>query len=188
MATTPGHEAENLERFREYLRVLARLHLDRRIQQKVDPSDVVQETLIKAHQAIGDFRGTGEAQLAAWLRTILAHHMADVVCQFGRGKRDMALELSLQTAVEESSARIDAWLAAEESSPSERVIHEERLVRLAEAIALLPEEQQMAIELHHLKGASLAEVARQMDRSIASVAGLIRRGVVNLREQLDRED
>lgn len=188
MATAPGHETENLERFREYLRVLARLHLDRRIQQKVDPSDVVQETLIKAHQAIGDFRGTGEAQLAAWLRRILAHHMADVVRRFGRGKRDMSLEKSLQTAVDESSARIDVWLAAEGSSPSERAIHEERLVRLAEALASLPEDQRTAIELHHLKGVSLAEVAQQMDRSLASVAGLIRRGVVNLREQLDRED
>ena len=61
MVTESSPPTHDLEHFREYLRMLARLHLDRRIQRKVDPSDVVQETLIKAHQAIGDFRGVGEA-------------------------------------------------------------------------------------------------------------------------------
>ena len=76
----------------------------------------------------------------------------------GEGNEIWLWKQSLQTAVDESSARIDAWLAAEGSSPSERAIHEERLVRLAEALASLPEDQRTAIELHHLKGVCLAEV------------------------------
>jgi RNA polymerase sigma-70 factor (ECF subfamily) len=188
MATGPRHETENLERFREYLRVLARLHLDRRIQQKVDPSDVVQETLIKAHEKIRDFRGADEAQLAAWLRTILARNMTDIVRHFRRGRRNMALEQSLQVAVDESSARIDAWLAAEQSSPSEQAMHEERLCRLASAIADLPEDQRTAIELHHLKGCSLVETSGQMEKTVAATAGLIRRGLIRLRDRLRTEE
>ena len=165
--------------------MLARLHLDRRIQRKVDPSDLVQETLLKAHQAIGDFRGAGEGQLAAWLRKILANQMADVVRQFGRGKRNVALEQSLQAAVDESSARIDAWLATEQSSPSDQAMREERLLRLAEAMSQLPEDQRRAVELHHLIGSPLAETAEAMDRTQPAVAGLIRRGLINLRALMD---
>jgi len=79
---------------------------------------------------------------------------------------------------------VEGWLAAEQSTPSDHVMHQERLCRLAEAIAALPEEQRTAIELHHLQELALAEVARRMDRTPASVAGLVRRGLIVLRERL----
>ena len=97
------------------------------------------------------------------------------------------LERSLEAALDESSARVQAWMAAEEASPSEQAVRKERLDQLAAALARLPDEQRRAIELHHLKGDSLAEVTKQMDRSSASVAGLIRRGLIRSREQLDSE-
>jgi RNA polymerase sigma-70 factor (ECF subfamily) len=174
----------DLERFREYLRLLARLHLAPQIQHKVDPSDIAQETMIKAHTSIGRFRGNSDRELAAWLRRILANTLADAIRKVHRQKRNADLERSLHVAVEESSSRVEAWLAADQSSPSERVSHKERLARLAEAVGSLPESQRIAVELHHLKGCSLSEVAAQMGRSTASVAGLIRRGLVTLRERL----
>ncbi len=186
MATEPRPRAQDLEHFRDYLRMLARLHLDRRIQTKVDPSDVVQETLIKAIEAIDEFRGIGEVQLAAWLRRILANQMVDTLRQLGRDKRNIAMERSLQVAVDESSARIDAWLAAEQTTPSAQAMREERLVRLAQALLELPEDQRTAIEIHHLKGVSLKDTGKEMDRSQAAVAGLIRRGLVRLRELIEQ--
>ena len=175
-----------LERFREYLCLLARLQLDRQIQHKVDPSDVVQETLMTAHGAIAQFKGHGKEQLAAWLRTILASRLADAVRYWHRAKRDVARERCLQLAVEDSSDRVEAWVASDTSSPSAKLSRQERLFELAGALARLPDDQRTAVEMHYFKGARLAEVAGQMGRTSASVAGLIRRGLTRLREQLDQ--
>ena len=67
MSQEPPGQARDLERFRSYLRLLARLHLESCLQGKLDPSDVVQETLLKAHEKIDQFRGGSDAELAGWL-------------------------------------------------------------------------------------------------------------------------
>ena len=75
------------DRFRSYLRVLAKMQLDERLRSKLDPSDVVQQTLLQAHRALDDFRGGTDAEMAAWLRQILARNLAHSVRDFGRDKR-----------------------------------------------------------------------------------------------------
>jgi RNA polymerase sigma-70 factor (ECF subfamily) len=178
-------QVPNLERYREYLRMLARLQLDARLRGKLDPSDIVQETLLKAHQALDRFRWQSEAELAAWLRTILANTLADAVRKYQTGARDVGQERSLQAALEESSARVEAWLAAEGSSPEERAVRQEELLRLAEALGTLADDQRQAVELRHLAGCSVAEVAERMGRSKEAVAKLLLRGLARLRERLD---
>ncbi len=78
-----------LERFRPYLRLLARLHLDPRYQAKLDASDLVQQTFLQAHRALTGFRGQTDAELAAWLRQILARNMAHLARDHRRAKRDV---------------------------------------------------------------------------------------------------
>ena len=170
-----------LERFRAYLRLLARMHLDPRLQSKLDPSDVVQQTLLRAHQARHDFRGGSEAELAAWLRQILARNLAHAVRDLGRAKRDIGRERSLEAALDASSARLEAWLAAEQSSPSQKAQHNEQVARLAEAMEELPDAQREALVLHYWQGQSLAEIGQQLGRTPAAVAGLLHRGLEQLR-------
>jgi RNA polymerase sigma-70 factor (ECF subfamily) len=177
-----------LERYRDYLRLLAGLHLDPRLQGKLDPSDIVQETLLKAQEKLGQFRGQSEGELVAWLRQVLANNLAEAARHFSAGKRDIGREQSLQAAVEESSARLEKWLAAEQSAPSEHVIRQEQLQRLADALARLSEDQRRAVELHHLKGLPVAEVAQQMGRSNSAVGALLFRGLTKLREWLREEE
>jgi RNA polymerase sigma-70 factor (ECF subfamily) len=181
-APAPG---QDLERFRAYLRLLAGLHLDPRLQGKLDPSDVVQETLLRAYQARDQFRWQGDAEMAAWLRTILANLLTDAVRKYTTAARDVNLERSLQGALEESSSRLEAWLASEQSSPSEQAMRQEQLLQLADALAQLPDDQRQAVELRHLKAQSLAEVAGQMGRSKGAVAKLLFRGVAKLRVLLE---
>jgi RNA polymerase sigma-70 factor (ECF subfamily) len=177
-----------LEQFRDYLRLLARLHLDARLRGKLDASDVVQQTLLEAHQARANFQGNEPAQVAAWLRQILARNLANALRDFSRQRRDVAREQSLDDAVAASSARLEAWLAAEQSSPGARAERAEDAARLARALAALPEAQREVVELRHLYGQSLADISRQLDRTPAAVAGLLHRGLKELRRLLDRSE
>jgi RNA polymerase sigma-70 factor, ECF subfamily len=179
-----GSRPPGLESYRSYLRLLAGLRLDPRLRRKIDPSDLVQLTLLKAHEASERYPAVEEAQRAAWLRQILARTMADEARRYSRGKRDAGLERSLVAALDESSVRLEAWLADDRSSPSQQAMRHEQLVALAEALDALPEDQRQAVELHHLGGGSVAEVADRLGRSKASVAGLLRRGLKALREHL----
>jgi RNA polymerase sigma-70 factor (ECF subfamily) len=99
-----------LEGHRDYLHLIARLHLPPRLRGKLDASDVVQQTLLRAHRHRDQFRGRGDAELAAWLRRILASTLADAARQYGAGKRDLALEQSLEAAFHDSSERLETLL------------------------------------------------------------------------------
>jgi RNA polymerase sigma-70 factor (ECF subfamily) len=179
---------ESLERCREYLHLLARLHLDHRLQGKLDPADVVQQTLMRAHEKRDQFRGRTDAELTAWLRQILVNNLAEAVRRFAAESRDVARERSLETSLEESSARLESWLAADQSSPSQRFMRQEQGIRLADALAELPDDQRRAVELHHLKGYSVAEVGVLMDRSRPAVVGLLFRGLKKLRQLLKDQE
>jgi RNA polymerase sigma-70 factor (ECF subfamily) len=182
------HNVVDLAWFRDYLRLLARAQLDPRLRAKLDASDVVQQTLLEAHRDLAQFRGTTSGELAAWLRRILARNLANAARDLGRDKRDVAREQSLQALVEESSARLEAWLAADVSSPSQAAGRHEQAVRLAATLATLPEPQRLAVELRHLHGWTLNEIAEHLERTPSAVASLLHRGLAHLRTKLAEEE
>lgn len=180
MALQPGAGRPKLEQYRDYLLLLARVQIDPRLKAKLDPSDIVQETLLKAHQALDQFKGRSQSELAAWLRAILANTLADAVRKFTRQKGD--LEHSLEMALEHSSARLEALLSSDEAAPDEQALRNEQLFRLAHALSQLPQEQRTALELKHLQGCSVAVIGQRMQRSRAAVVGLLYRGLKRLRQ------
>src|SRR6516225_9597360 len=80
------------ELYRNYLLLLARMEIGRRLQGKVDAADLVQETLLAAYRDFAQFRGTTEAELMSWLRRILAANLVDLVRRYYGAKRDVGLE------------------------------------------------------------------------------------------------
>jgi len=185
LAEGPG---KMLERFRDYLRLLARAQLPAVVQSKLDPSDLVQQTLLRAYQGIDEFRGRSTAEQAAWLRQILAHTLANAVRDLTRDRRDVGLERSLEASLNESSSRLEGWLAADQSSPSQQAERNEQLLRLAGGLDRLPEDQREALLLKHVQGLSLAEIGERLGRTRAAVASLLRRGLKGLRDYLHRRE
>lgn len=173
-----------LGEFRNYLLLLARAQIAARLRGRMDASDVVQQTLLEAHRDLGQYSGQTEAQLAAWLRQILARNLANAIRDHGRAKRDVSRERSLEAALEQSSARLEAWLAADQSSPGQCVERHEAIDRLAKALTAVSDDQREALVLRHLQGRSLAEIAEVMSRSPSAVAGLLHRGLTGLRAKL----
>jgi RNA polymerase sigma-70 factor (ECF subfamily) len=186
MTDHPSAERElDLHRYRDYLLLLARTQLDPRLRARLDPSDIVQQSLLEAHACSAQFRGTTSGELAAWLRRILAHNLANALRDLGRAKRDIAREQSLEEAIDQSSARLEAWLQADQDSPSAHAEQGEQLMSLAGALIQLPEAQRQAVELRHIQGLTLDAIAQVMDRTQPAVAGLLHRGLTRLREILE---
>jgi RNA polymerase sigma-70 factor (ECF subfamily) len=173
------------ELYGNYLLLLARMQIGRRLQGKVDAADLVQETFLAAHRDFAQFRGRTEAELVNWLRRILAAHLVDLVRRYcGTRRRDVRLERQLANELEQSSRDMGLVLVAKDSSPSERAVRREQAVLLADALKSLPADYGEVIVLHHLQGLSFPEVARRMDRSLDSVKKLWIRALARLRDVL----
>ena len=86
--------ADLLGLYRNYLAVLARVHIDRQLQSKADQSDLVQETLMQAHKDFPQFRGSSEGELIVWLRKIMATKgamLADALAQLSDDHREVMI-------------------------------------------------------------------------------------------------
>lgn len=173
-----------LEQYREYLGVLGRMQLDRRLAAKVDISDVVQITMLEVCKSESQWNSFGKESRIAWIRRLFSNNLLDEIRKFRAKARDVSREQSLELEIEKSASRLNDWLVAEQSSPSQQAMRSEEAVRLANALHQLTESQREAIELFHLKGVPLAEVGRYMNRDKGAVAGLIFRGTKKLRELL----
>lgn len=178
-------ERWQLERYLPLLRVLARrLSLDKRLQARFGLSDVVQETLLRAHKGLDQFHGQTENELIGWLQTILANTANDMRDHGLAGIRDPAREQKLRAAVAESSIQLAEFLVATGPSPSEQAERHELLLRVAEAIEGLPENQRTVVIQRDMLGASRAEIAHDLGCTEKSIAGLLLRGRSQLRKSL----
>jgi RNA polymerase sigma-70 factor (ECF subfamily) len=173
-----------LESYRSYLRLLAQIEIGRRLQGKVDPSDVVQEVFLDAHRYFPSFRGQAEAQFTAWLREILAGTLANLLRRYIRTQaRDIRLERTLADDLDRSSQALGRIPVDPGSSPSTRAIRSEQTVLVAEALCRLPNDYREVIVLRHLEGLTFPAIAERMGRSLDSVEKLWMRGLKRLRQE-----
>jgi RNA polymerase sigma-70 factor (ECF subfamily) len=148
----------------------------------------VQQTMLNAYQSWEQFRGKTEAELAAWLRQILANIIARNIRDLGRGKRDIQRERSIDADLQQSSMQLGKLLADQsQSTPSQIVMQEERAATLATALMELPEDQRQAILGKYWHGLSSNEIGDQLQRSPEAVAGLLYRGLKKLRQIMSQE-
>jgi RNA polymerase sigma-70 factor (ECF subfamily) len=174
-----------LARYQTYLTLLARIEVGRRLQGKLDPADLVQETFLEAHRHFPVFRGATEPEFTAWLRRILAGILANTVRHyFGTQARDPRLERELLAALDLSASALVAQLPAAGPSPSEDASRREQAVRLADALDRLPPDHREVLVLRHLEGLSFPAVAARMGKTVGVVERLWLKALDRLRTAL----
>ena len=187
MAKTVTGETFWAEQHRDYLRLLGLAQLSPEAQTKVDLSGVIQATMLEAHQS--ELVATADdGQSLPWLRRVFLNNLLDAIRKRRTKKRDMRRELSIDDPIEQSASRLEIYLQGAESTPSVKAIRQERADLLLVAIAKLPKDQRIAIELHHLQELPLERISQQMDRPKGAVAALIYRGMKTLRAKLVSDD
>jgi RNA polymerase sigma-70 factor, ECF subfamily len=185
-----GDEAakgELLNRFRPYLNVIAQRHLDERLQSRLDYADVVQITFLEATRDFDHFRGDSVESLLAWLRNILRNNVATAhQHHLAAQKRSARKEVTLRVSSESggSSLGMQDMVPSESSSPSQRMMRDEASVVLATCMEQLPATQREAIRMRYLEGMSLKQISERIEKSEMAVAGLLKRGLRTLREEM----
>ncbi len=175
-----------LETYRNYLELLARIEIGRRLQTKVDAGDLVQETFLEAHRNFGLFRGKSEGEFINWLRGIMAARIATMVRHFvGTQGRNVGRERDLQVNLDQSSRAIDRGLVALQSTPSQKLERSELQVMFADTLAKLPADYREVIVLRHFEELPVGEVATRMNRTVDSVQKLWVRGLARLRQLVE---
>jgi RNA polymerase sigma-70 factor (ECF subfamily) len=182
----PGALDRLLESYRNYLRLVARAGIEPALRGKADPSDIVQESLLKAHQHFDQFEGRTEPELASWLRQILARNLADLARRYrADGARGVNRERSLDDLFHPSSRALEALMAPNGHSPSQSAQRRELGVVLADALAELTADYREVIVLRTLEGRAWDEVARAMGRSPDAVRVLWARALKKLRPLIE---
>ncbi len=158
-----------LEWYLNYLNILAATGLDRRIQRRVSPSDLVQEAMLAAHRDFGDFRGRSQGELLCWLRQILINTLHRAVARHVKaGKRDIRREVSLDRVtqqLEESACNLAKLVPSPGDSPSAAMQAREDAVELANQLSSLPAQYRDVIIFRILQGLSFEEIGERMGRS-----------------------
>lgn len=169
---------ELLEAYRPYLRVLAQRQLDRRLAGRLDASDLIQQTCLSVHRRIAEFEGQDGPDFIAWLRRVHENNIQNAIRDhLNTQKRGVSREVAPEPGT--AGDRYEA--VSQEPSPSQRLLAGESAASLARALEQLPDDQREAVRLRYLEGWPLARIAEQLGRSREAAAGLLKRGLQNLR-------
>ena len=164
-----------LEQHRGYLKVLAERIFEGKLQARLDASDAVQKTCLSAHKAITEFRGKTPAEFLAWLKQIHEGNVLNLLREHLAQKRGVDREAADPVQIE------SLIVESVQSTPSQRVLRDEKAVQLAAALEMLSEDQRTAVRLRYLEGWTVKDIAGLRNRSEKATTALIRRGLAKLR-------
>ena len=178
-----------LERHRDRLRRMVAVRLDPRLAPRVDPSDLVQETLAEAAGRLAEYLRERPLPFYSWLRQIawdrlVAAHRHHLHAR----RRSVAREVPWSVPLpDESVGRLADRLVATGTSPSRRLIRSELRERLKAALDRLPPRDREVLVMRHLEQMEIAEIAAVLGLTPGAVMTRHTRALVRLRGLLDDE-
>jgi RNA polymerase sigma-70 factor, ECF subfamily len=172
---------------RERLRRMLALRLDPRLRGRVDPSDLLQETMLEAFGQLSDYHRAPPLPFYLWLRQLAGTRLAKAHRHhLGTLRRDVRREVALPcvTMPEVSSAAMADQLLGREGRPSEALVRAELHDRIMELLEALDPLDREVLALRHYEQLGNGEVARVLDVSEAAASKRYVRALERLRERL----
>lgn len=167
---------------RPWLKMLAERQLSPALRGRIDPSDVVQQTLIDAWRGHENFRGSTQAERLAWLRIILKR----TIMRYDRDhlrtvKRGRGREQQLQAAIDRDSVALEQLAVDRKPGPGSLADKAEQTLQLAAALDQLPVDYRQILTLRHIDGLSHEQIAERLGRSNAATRMLWIRALEKLK-------
>jgi RNA polymerase sigma-70 factor (ECF subfamily) len=178
---------ELLDRHRARLRRMVALRLDRRLQGRVDPSDVIQEACLDAARRLPDYHQNPTMPFFLWLRFLAGQRLLDEHRKhLGAAARDAGREISLYRGAlpETTTAALAAHLLGRLTTPSQAAIRAERKIRLQEALNSLEAIDREVLALRHFEELSNAETAAVLGLDKSAASKRYARALIRLKEIL----
>jgi RNA polymerase sigma-70 factor (ECF subfamily) len=177
---------ELLARHRGRLRHMVGVRLDRRLLARLDPSDVVQEVLLEAHEKLDDYLRDPPLPFYPWLRQIAWQRLVKIHQHHHTRKRGVSREgPAVPQLPDESVADLAERLAASGTSPSRHALREELRLRVRGALGRLGERDREVLVLRYLEQMSLVEIAAVLGTSVGTVKSRHARALLRLQALLD---
>jgi RNA polymerase sigma-70 factor (ECF subfamily) len=161
-------------KYRPFLKAIAAAEFPDHLQSRIDDSDLVQETLLKATRQVDQFRGSTEKELEAWLRETLLNQIRDSLRFHGRQQRDVGIEIAVPLSE----------IPTSDPTASEQVRKAEAKELIQRALSDLSEDYRTVLLLRQQNDLSFVEISDQMQRSPDAVRMLWGRAILVLGEKL----
>jgi RNA polymerase sigma-70 factor (ECF subfamily) len=175
--------------YRDRLKRMVRLRLSRRLQGRIDDSDVLQEAFLDVSQRLPEYAENPGLSFFLWLRHITGLKLTEVHRRhLGTRMRDAGREVSLHrgSLPEADSVSLAAQLLGQLTTPSQVAVKAETRIFVQEALNAMDPVDREVLALKHFEQLSLTEIAQALDMSKAGVGSRYLRALKRLREALQR--